>query len=118
MLEAYSVCQIRIPEGLCEDVAAQELPDGWDQLVVNPLAAQAWDNLWLAVGATPAVKVPSVVLPMEWSVLLNPGHDQFPEIEPGVIEPHAFDARIKGNPSIQRGHAPGLSFGTDFARHL
>ena len=99
VLGAYSVCQIRIPEGLCEEVTAQELPDGWDELVVNPLAAQAWGDLWLEVGATPAVKVPSVVLPMEWNFLLNPGHDQFPDIELGMIEPHAFDARIKGNPS-------------------
>ena len=99
VLAAYSVCQILIPESLCEEVTAQELPDGWNELVVNPLAAQSWGDLWLDVGSTPAVKVPSVVSQTEWNLLLNPGHDRFPEIELGIIEPHAFDARIKGNPA-------------------
>lgn len=99
VLAAYSVCQIVIPEDLCEVVTADELPDGWDELVVNPLAAQSWGNLWLDVGATPAVKVPSIVMPAEWNVLLNPGHEQFPDIELGMIKRHAFDTRIKGNPA-------------------
>ena len=97
VLESYSVCQIVIPEGWCEEVTVDELPDGWDELGVNPLGAQSWGDLWLEVGATPAVKVPSVVMPTEWNVLLNPGHDQFLELELGIIEPHPFDARIKGN---------------------
>jgi RES domain-containing protein len=99
VLAAYSVCQIVIPEGLCEEVTEQELPDGWDELVVNPLAAQSWGDLWLDVGATPAVKVPSVIVRTQWNVLLNPGHDQFHDIELGMIESLGFDARIKGNPA-------------------
>lgn len=98
VLQAYSACQILIPDGLCEEVTADELPHGWDELVVNPLAAQSWGDLWLEVGATPAVKVPSVILLTEWNVLLNPGHAQFKDIELGMIEPHAFDPRVKGNP--------------------
>ena len=35
----------------------------------------------------------------EWNLLLNPRHDQFPDIELGRIGPHAFDARVKGNPA-------------------
>jgi RES domain-containing protein len=84
VLAAYSVCQIVIPEGWCEEVTVDELPDGWDELVVNPLAAQSWGDLWLEVGATPAVKVPSVVMPAEWSVLLNPG--QADATEPEILQ--------------------------------
>ena len=100
VLAAYNVSQIVIPDGLCEEVTADELPDGWDQLVVNPLAAQSWGDLWLDVGATPAVRVPSVVSPTDWNVLLNPGHSQFHELELGMIKLHPFDARIKGNPAV------------------
>jgi len=98
-LQAYSVCQILIPEGYCEEVTEADLPVGWDELVVNPLVAQSWGNAWLALGVTPVVKVPSVVLPTEWNYLLNPEHDQFSAIELGVIEAHPFDRRIKGNPA-------------------
>ncbi len=98
ILAAYSVCQIVIPDGLCEEVAAEDLPDEWDAMAVNPLAAQAWGDLWLEFGKTCVVKVPSVIMPMEWNYLLNPEHEQFKEIDWGVIEPHLFDTRIKGNP--------------------
>ena len=97
-LAAYSVSQILIPDALCEEVTADDLPDGWDEMVVNPLAAQAWGDIWLDFGATPAVKVPSVIMPTEWNFLLNPEHDQFADIELGVIVSHPFDTRIKGRP--------------------
>lgn len=99
-LKAYSVCQIMIPDGLCEEVTAKDLPDGWDEMIVNPLVAQSWGDIWLDLGVTPAVKVPSVVMPTEWNYLLNPEHPQFPEIDLGDIKPHPFDYRIKGNPIV------------------
>ena len=98
VLEAYSVCRISIPAEYCEEVTGEDLPAGWDELVVNPLAAQAWGDAWLALGITPVVKVPSVIVPTEWNYLLNPEHDQFSALELGVIESHALDRRIKGNP--------------------
>ena len=98
ILGIYSVCQVVIPEGLCEEVTADDLPGGWDEMVINPLAAQSWGDIWLDFGATPVVKVPSVVMPSEWNYLLNPEHDQFADIELGIIGPHPFDRRIKGNP--------------------
>ena len=100
VLESYSVCDISIPEELCEEVGSDNLPRGWDEMVINPAAAQAWGDLWLEVGETPAVRVPSVVVPLEWNFLLNPDHDNFPGIQLGRIQPHPIDHRIKGNPPV------------------
>ena len=94
-LEAYSVCEI--PDGLCEVVDPADLPAGWDELVVNPLAAQSWGDIWIDFGATPTVKIPSVLMPAEWNYLINPEHGDFDKLELGPIYPHPFDRRIKSN---------------------
>ena len=98
VLESYSVCEITIPDGYYEEIGPPDLPAGWDERVVNPLAAQSWGDLWLALGEYPAVAVPSVLIPSEWNFLLNPEHEDFGELEMSAIEPHSFDPRIKGNP--------------------
>lgn len=98
ILGAYSICEISIPDELCEEVGPEELPAGWDDMVVNPAEAQAWGDLWLDEGLTPAVKVPSVVVPMEWNFLLNPGHESFPLIQLGEISGFPMDSRIRSGP--------------------
>jgi RES domain-containing protein len=98
VLETYSVCRLQVPEAYCEAVEVADLPDGWDEMVVNPLVAQAWGDLWIASGATPVVKVPSVVMPSEYNFLLNPQHEDFSRITFGKIQPLKYDKRIKGNP--------------------
>jgi len=97
VLAAYSVCRLQIPDAFCETVEAADLPDGWDEMVVNPFAAQSWGDLWIASGATPVVKVPSVVMPSEYNFLLNPKHEDFGRITFGKIQALRYDPRIKGN---------------------
>ena len=94
VLEAYSICQLHIPGRLCMKITVAELPNGWDELVVNPLVAQAFGDEWLESGITPALKVPSAVMPDEFNYLLNPEHDDFADIELGDIEPYPIDERI------------------------
>lgn len=97
LLQAYSACQIIMPRDIIEVVQPEDLPDGWDDLVVNPLEAQSWGDLWIDSEASAVVKVPSVVIPAEWNYLLNPDHPDFDKIEFGDITPLRFDPRIKGN---------------------
>lgn len=98
VLAAYSVCSLQIPDNLCESVGVEDLPGGWDEMVVNPLEAQSWGDLWIASGATPVVKVPSVVMPSEWNFLVNPKHEDFGQLAFGKIQSFRYDQRIKGNP--------------------
>jgi RES domain-containing protein len=71
------------------------LPDG----VVGrqdtiPTATAAAGDAWLADARSAALRVPSVLIPHAWNVLLNPSH---PDAEPArivTIEPFGFDPRL------------------------
>jgi len=50
-------------------------------------------DVWLEQGASAALLVPSVLVPQERTVLLNPAHPAFDEIRIGPATPSRFDAR-------------------------
>jgi len=49
---------------------------------------------WLAQGRTAAIRVPSVLVPYAWNVLLNPRHSDAAEARVMGIEPFRFDPRL------------------------
>jgi len=49
---------------------------------------------WLANGATPLLRVPSVLAPRQWNLLLNPSHPLFRAIKTVDQSPFAFDSRL------------------------
>jgi RES domain-containing protein len=57
--------------------------------------SRAIGDTWLAAKAAPALRVPTILAPGEWNVLLNPVHPQFSLswIEAGP-ERFTFDARL------------------------
>src|SRR5882762_2914766 len=63
---------------------------------------RAFGDAWLKTNNFPALRVPTVITPGEWNVLLNPLHPQF-SLKWVVAGPNAytFDARLlpvkKGN---------------------
>ena len=48
LMEDYSCCKLVIPSRLCEKFDAEDLPDGWDALAVNPMVSQSWGDDWLS----------------------------------------------------------------------
>ena len=58
-------------------------------------ASRGFGDAWLARADKPALRVPSVVTPGEWNVLLNPIHPAF-SLKWVVAGPHAyaFDSRL------------------------
>jgi RES domain-containing protein len=63
-------------------------------------ASRGFGDAWLARGDKPALRVPSVVTPGEWNVLLNPIHPAF-SLKWVVAGPHAYaiDSRwVEGGP--------------------
>lgn len=81
---------------------AAEIPD--DLILKPPSYPARWKNrsevsrafgdAWLEARATPALRVPTVLAPGEWNVLLNPQHPDFSLswVQAGP-ERFAFDAR-------------------------
>jgi len=49
---------------------------------------------WLAHNATAILHVPSVLVPRQWNLLLNPTHPLFPAIKVVDQAPFAFDSRL------------------------
>ena len=82
----YVLARALLPEGSTTTIAA--MPD-------NPLEAGA---AWLLAGATAVLRVPSVLVPHAWNVLLNPAHADAAEARIAAEEPFRFDPRLRRLP--------------------
>lgn len=78
---------------ICEPEAAA-LPAGWDVLPTSA-SAQAFGDTWLKRNAELALKVPSVILPEEANVVVNPRHPDYSAVRLTVVRPFRFDSRIR-----------------------
>jgi RES domain-containing protein len=70
-----------------------ELPAGWDELPTST-SAQGLGRAWLERGETLAMRVPSVVLPEESNVIVNPQHSDYVRVQLTVVRPFTFDGRM------------------------
>ncbi len=85
--------EIEIPERVAIHVKVDALPRDWRG--DEPTAAtQALGSEWQRSGRSAALVVPSVLVPQEHCVLLNPEHSDIDKIMVAYPEPFAFDARL------------------------
>jgi RES domain-containing protein len=71
------------------------LPDGLITAAAEPRSGTvAAGDAWLAEARSVALRVPSVLLPYAWNVLLNPRHTDVTRVSIGSIEPFQFDPRL------------------------
>jgi len=85
---------VQIPDDV--DVAEIELsllPDDWREEPAPDSTKEVGDR-WLMGGATVGLRVPSVIVPVEYNYLLNPRHRDFSRVKIGVPEPFSFDPRM------------------------
>jgi RES domain-containing protein len=59
-----------------------------------PANTIAWGNAWLTEAETATVRVPSVLIPYAWNVLLNPRHLDATKAKILGIQPFQFDPRL------------------------
>jgi len=78
----YVLMRALLPHESIITVAA--LPD-------DPLAA---GDTWLTAAATAVLRVPSVLVPHAWNLLLNPLHAAADNARIGSVEPFQFDPRL------------------------
>ena len=69
------------------------LPDGWNSLPVRSASCEIGDR-WLAQERSLVLKVPSVLVPIEFNYLINPAHPDFSTIEISDPSPIQIDPRI------------------------
>jgi RES domain-containing protein len=68
-------------------------PVGWDAIPAGMISIQIGQN-WLNSGSTALLEVPSVVVPEEMNVLINPLHSDSKAITATKLRKWTYDARI------------------------
>ncbi|NBB87146.1 MAG: RES domain-containing protein, partial [Bacteroidetes bacterium] len=72
---------------------------GWDDRPYGR-ASQAWGDTWIREQTSLALKVPSVVEPLESNYLINPGHPEVNRLDVGTPTPLSLDPRLRpGGPA-------------------
>lgn len=84
---------VDIPDECIEDSIETGLPESWNFLPVG-LASQSFGDRWIEEARSAALKVPSILVPLESNLILNPVHDDFFKISFSEPEPIDFDPRL------------------------
>jgi len=90
---AFVTFEIEIPDKLAIHVEPIRLPSDWRSSEPSP-STQALGTEWQRSGRSAVLVVPSVLVPQEYCVLLNPEHPDIDRIMVSYPEPFAFDARL------------------------
>jgi RES domain-containing protein len=69
------------------------LPSNWNQMPESDAAKKAGTD-WAKSGSGPVLRVPSVVVPVDENVLINPGHADIAHIKASVLGDFRFDPRM------------------------
>ena len=85
--------EIEIPDRLIAQVDASSLPAGWRTPVISS-ATQEIGSRWQRSGSSVALAVPSVPIPQEFCILLNPEHADTDKVMVSYPEPFSFDERL------------------------
>ncbi len=89
----YVTFEVRVPHDLILELRDEDLPDDWRARPVST-GARAVGDAWLAQRASVALTVPSVLVPQERNLLLDPAHPRFGEVGIGAPRRFRFDDRL------------------------
>ncbi len=79
LLEDYMLYQMTIADSSLLELNPDSLPQDWDADPAPLSTAQIGDE-WLGSLASTALYVPSTIIPIEHNILINPAHQQYPEV--------------------------------------
>jgi RES domain-containing protein len=93
--DAKYVCfEVRIPEDVkVERLTGRNLPGDWRSDRI-PVSTRNCGTKWARELTTAVLRVPSVVVPMEFNYVLNPVHPDFTKLQIGKAQPFSFDRRM------------------------
>lgn len=86
----YLAIPLDFDDELLETTCAADLPDDWRERP-PPRSAAEWGDRWVKEARSPALEIPSVIIPSESNLLLNPAHPDFRKIRIGTPQEFAFD---------------------------
>lgn len=84
-----------IPVSAIWEPSLKELPDDWNNIPYLSNTQKFGDN-WIQSKKTAAMRIPSVVVPIEFNYVINPFHREFSKIRISDADDFSFDERITG----------------------
>jgi RES domain-containing protein len=88
---------VDVPDGIIATLDIAALPSDWRDYPA-PDAVKDIGTEWVEAGSSAALLVPSVVMPEEKNLLLNPEHADFSRVKIGKPIKFAFDGRMWKTP--------------------
>ncbi len=85
--------EVHVPTDLIAVLDDADVPEGWRARPDAP-AARAVGDAWLAARTHTALSVPSVLVPQERNLLLDPTHPGFTDVRIGAPQAFRFDDRL------------------------
>ena len=82
-----------IDDSMITVLEEKALPRDWRQDSA-PASTRSIGDAWVLSGTGAALRVPSVVVPMEFNYALNPRHPDFARVVVGTPMPFPFDPRL------------------------
>ncbi|RVG20615.1 RES family NAD+ phosphorylase [Sinorhizobium meliloti] len=87
--------EITIPRGLTYEVFSPPDIPGWDTM--PPTVSRGFGEQWCLERRSAILLVPSVVARLDRNILINPAHQEFPEIQVSLHQPVYWDRRLFGS---------------------
>lgn len=78
---------------LVESRAVTELPANWRE-EPPPESTRAIGTEWVRRGTSAVLRMPSIIVPVEHNLVLNPAQAQFRSLRIGAPQPFSFDSRL------------------------
>lgn len=89
----WRVIAVEVPEEAIKIAAAKQLPAGWRDQPSSP-DARRFGGSWLAKAGELAMALPSVIVPQERTLLVNPRHPAAAKLKAAKAERFVFDPRL------------------------
>jgi RES domain-containing protein len=92
VLPAYTAIPIEFDDSLVMVLELKDVPTDWSR-DPPPASTQALGDAWVSAARSAVLRVPSVVVPIEFNYVLNPSHTDFARARIGTPMPFPFDPR-------------------------
>ncbi|PCE22068.1 hypothetical protein BWP39_20570 [Paraburkholderia acidicola] len=92
----YFLVTLEVPDSAYDNAYVPELPQDWAELTRDPLSTVEIGRRWLEAGTDLAMRVPSVVCPTDFNLLLNPMHADMKGVRVISKELFSLDPRLFG----------------------
>lgn len=93
VLSAYTAIPIDFDDTLVTMLEPKDIPTDWNANP-PPASTQAIGDAWVSAARSAVLRVPSVVVPIEFNYVLNPSHADFARAHIGAPMPFPFDPRL------------------------